>query len=338
MPLPPDFDPDAPAADSDGLFGLPLAPTEAAVVVIPVPFEATTSFGRGTAAAPRRVLTASHQVDLNDVDTGEPWRKGVAMLDFEPQVDAWNEEACAIALPIIEAGGVHTDAHRAARDRVDAIGDQVNTWVHDHAAAILARGAIPAVVGGDHSVPFGAIQAAVEHHPGMGLLHIDAHADAREAFEGFKWSHASIIWNLRTRLRALGHVVSVGLRDVGREEDRLIKIWDDLTAYSDSELRYEKAAGEPWLRIAARIVYPLPKKIWVSVDVDGLEPQNCPHTGTPVPGGLTWGELLLLLQVLSQKHEIIGFDVCEVGDHPWDANVGARLLYKLAGYSLLSRS
>ena len=204
-------------------------------------------------------------------------------------------------------------------------------------AAILRRGAIPGIIGGDHSVPYGAIAAAVERHPGMGLLHIDAHADAREAYEGFRWSHASIIWNLRTRLRAMGHVVSVGLRDVGREEDRLIKIWDDLTAFSDPELQYEKAAGEPWLRIAARVVYPLPKKVWVTLDVDGLEPQYCPRTGTPVPGGLDWGELMLLLQVLQQKHEIVGFDVCEVGNDDWDANVGARLAYKLAGFALMSR-
>lgn len=337
MPLPPDFDPDAPAGPSDGAFGLPTTPDESGIVLIPVPFEATTSFGRGTAAAPRRILEASWQIDLNDTDTGEPWRAGVAMLPFDPQVDAWNREACALAQPIVEAGGPQTDAHRAARDEVDAIGDALNKWVHGHTAAVLRRGAIPGIIGGDHSVPFGAVQAAAEAHPGLGLLHIDAHADARVAYEGFRWSHASILYNLRTRLRGLGHGVSVGLRDIGREESRLLRSWERQTAYSDTELRYEKAAGEPWLRIAARIVHPLPEKVWVTVDVDGLEPQYCPHTGTPVPGGLDWGELMLLLDVLQQNHEIVGFDVCEVGDHAWDANVGARLAYKLGGYALMSR-
>jgi agmatinase len=91
------------------------------------------------------------------------------------------------------------------------------------------------------------------------------------------------------------------------------------------------------MRIAARVLRPMPKMVWVSFDVDGLDPALCGRTGTPVPGGLSWRETLLLLQLLADDHEIVGFDVVEVGDDEWDANVGARLLYKLAGWAIATR-
>lgn len=329
-----DFDPDAPAAGSDGLFGLPHGPDEARVVVVPVPFEATTSYGRGTANAPRRVLEASRQVDLNDPQTGEPWRAGIAMLPISEQVEAWNAAACADALPIVEAGGAHTPELAARLDRVNAIGAEVNDWVYGQVRALLARGKVPGVLGGDHSVPFGAIRAAAERYPGLGILHVDAHADLREAYEGFTWSHASILYNVHERIPNLGPIVQVGIRDFGVQEAARIERWPDLTAFTDHEIAWELASGEPWMRLAARILRPLPKKVWVTFDIDGLDPSLCPATGTPVPGGLGWRETLLLLQLLAEGHEIVGFDLVEVGDAEWDANVGARLLYKLAGFAI----
>jgi agmatinase len=328
------FDPDAPGALGGGVFGLPHTPEDARLVVVPVPFEATTSYGRGTARAPARVLEASLQVELNDAQTGEPWKEGIAMLPIDPQVERWNEEGCALALPIIEAGGAHTPEQKSQLAKVNAIGDQLNRWVHDQTRAIFRNGQIPAVLGGDHSVSFGAIQAAAERHKGMGILHIDAHADLREAYEGFVWSHASIMYNVHEKIENLGHIVQVAIRDFGVAEARRIEQWSDLTAFTDHELAWEIAGGMPWMQVAARIVRPLPRKVWVTFDVDGLDPSLCGRTGTPVPGGLKWRETLLLLQLLAEDHEIVGFDLVEVGDEEWDANVGARLLYKLAGWAI----
>ncbi len=332
-----DFDPDAPGVAGDQLFGLPHTPDDATVVVVPVPFEATTSYGRGTANAPRRILEASQQVELNDPQTGEPWRQGIAMLPIDPGIEALNAEACRLAEPIVRAGGA-TPETEADLKRVNAIGEEVNRWLYDRTRAIFDRGAIPATLGGDHSVSFGAIQAAVERHPGLGILHIDAHADLREAYEGFTWSHASIFYNVHERIPRLGHIVQVGLRDISTREAERIERWSNLTAFTDHEIAWELAAGEPWMRVAARIVRPLPQKVWVSFDVDGLEPSLCPATGTPVPGGLRWREVMLLLQLLAQDRQIVGFDLVEVGDAEWDANVGARLLYKLAGWAISTRA
>lgn len=331
------FDPDAPAVGG-GLFGLPDGLERAQVHVIPVPWEATTSYGRGTARAPLRVLEASRQVDLYDPQTEHPWRKGIAMLPIDPQVVAWNEAACADALPVVEAGGARTPELAERLARVNALSERVNTWVHDRTREVLARRAIPGILGGDHSVSFGAIQAAIEANPGLGVLHVDAHADLREAYEGFTWSHASVFHNVHERIPGLGKLVQVGIRDYGEAEARRAESWPELSFVTDHELAWELASGEPWIRIAARIVRQLPKRVWVSFDIDGLDPSLCPATGTPVPGGLSWHQALLLLQLLAEEHEIVGFDLVEIGDAEWDANVGARLLYKLAGWALATRS
>jgi agmatinase len=332
------FDPDAPARPG-ALFGLPHTPADAALVVVPVPFEATASYGRGTSGAPEAVLAASAQVDLTDLETGEPWRAGMAMEAIDPQLLDWNDEASALALDVIEAGGAVDPESTEKAARVNAIGARLNTWVYAHTRALLDAGKIPAILGGDHSVPFGAIQAAAETYPGLGVLHIDAHADLRAAYEGFTWSHASIFHNVKTRLPAVGPLVQVGIRDVGAAELAFARERDDVWMFTDPELAWELAGDEPWLRICARIVRPLPRDVWVSFDIDGLEPSLCPGTGTPVPGGLRWRDALLLLRVLSENgHRIVGFDLCEVGAGEWDANVGARLLYKLAGWAIQSRN
>ncbi|MEZ4235590.1 MAG: arginase family protein [Myxococcota bacterium] len=192
------------------------------------------------------------------------------------------------------------------------------------------------MLGGDHAVSFGAIRAAAERHPGLGILHVDAHADLREAYEGFVWSHASIMYNVHERIPNLGNLVQVGIRDFGVREAERIEQWGNVISFTDAELSWELLSGEPWARIAARVVKPLPKKVWVSFDVDGLDPALTPSTGTPVPGGLSWHQTLLLLQLLAESHEIVGFDLVEIGDGEWDANVGARLLYKLAGWAILT--
>lgn len=331
------FDPDAPGTQDSGIFGLPHTPEEAELVVIPVPFEATTSYGKGTAAAPMRVLQASRQVDLNDPHTGEPWRKGIAMLPIDTRVEEWNRSASRDAQPIIDAGGADTPALRESLARVNAVGESLNRWLYEETQKLLKKGKIPAVLGGDHSVSFGAIKAAAERHKGMGILHVDAHADLREAYEGFTWSHASILYNVHEKVPHLGQIVQVGVRDFGVAEAERIERWGDLTAFTDHELAWELAGGMPWIQVAARIVRPLPRKVWVTFDVDGLDPSLCPKTGTPVPGGLQWRETLLLLQILAEDHEIVGFDLVETGDGEWDANVSARLLYKLAGWAIATK-
>ncbi|MCB9762903.1 MAG: agmatinase family protein [Alphaproteobacteria bacterium] len=332
------FDPDAPASLDDGLYGLGDDPETAGVVVIPVPVQATTSYRRGTRDGPEAVLAASLQVDLTDRECGDAWRGGIAMVPLaDCPVAAWDRAVEADALAVIAAGGA-TPALAAEVLRVDAFGEQVNAWVYRYAVAALARGAVPAVLGGDHSAPFGNLQAVAEAHKGVGVLHVDAHADLRPAYEGFRWSHASIFYNAVTRLEGLGPLVQVAVRDFGQVELDLIRARADVHTFFDADLAWQLAGGAPWRRLVERILEPLPPEVYVSVDIDGLDPALCPNTGTPVPGGLSWHQLAVLLRALVESgRRIVGFDLCEVAPGDVDALVGARVLYKLANWALVSQ-
>lgn len=343
-PLPAGFDPDH-AATGGGIFGLPTSVAEARIVVVPVPFEATVSYGDGTANGPAAVRAASRQVDLFDARTGRPYEHGIAMLDVPEQVRQWSEAARLLAAPVIAAGGAdHDPALLADVAEVNVLCGRMNQWVRETCAGLLDDGKTPVVLGGDHSVPFGAFQACAERHPGMGILHIDAHYDLREAYEGFTWSHASIMWNALTRVPGIDRIVHVGIRDFGTKEHELpAELAPRSIRFLEVDVRDRLAAGRTWAGIAAEIVSQLPEQVYVSFDIDGLDPALCPGTGTPVPGGLSFHEATSLLDTLARSgRRIVGADLCEVapadGDREWNANVGARVLYKLIGYTLLSQA
>lgn len=338
--LPADFDPDAAAPAESGMYGLPFAAEDSKVIVVPVPFEATTSYGGGTSTGPAAVFEASKQVDLYDHETGKPYAAGIAMLDIPKKIVRWNTQAKTLAQPVIDRGGVVDKKTRAAAEKVNAISEQVNDWVYEQTRALLEEGRMPVVLGGDHAVPYGAIRAYAETYPGMGILHLDAHADLRDAYEGFTWSHASIFHNVMTRLDDVGKLVQVGVRDLGQAESEMIRASKGrIVTFFDPDLAARKDEGVPFARIADEIVAALPDDVYLSWDIDGLDPTLCPGTGTPVPGGLSWNEAIALLRALKKSGKrIVGLDLCEVspGDTEWDANVGARLLYKMIGFALLT--
>ncbi len=340
-----DHDPDAaPAADA-GLFGLPTTPDEARLVIVPVPWDVTTSYRPGTARGPAAIRTASHQLDLYDADLGEPWRAGIAMLDIPEDVMRWNVEARADAERIIELGGrIDGDPELvAALARVNEAGARLNRHVYETVDRYLREGKLVGVLGGDHSVPFGAIARVAESHPDLGVLHVDAHSDLREAYEGFEWSHASIMFNVVRKIANVSKLVQVGIRDFAKGEvDFAAASGGRVIVHYDAQLAERGFAGETWRAICDSIVAELPQRVYVSFDIDGLDPKLCPSTGTPVPGGLSFQQAAhLVKRVAESGRTIVGFDLNEVVPGPegdeWDANVGARMLYKLCGWALDSQ-
>ena len=341
------LDPDAPSI-SGQLFGLDIPVEEALVQLIPVPWEVTASYGRGTRHGPEAVLAASGQIDLEDLDYGDAWRAGIGLLEADPRIAAWGTEVEADALDAIEAGGA--DEARAAR--VDARSAGLNEAVYLRAVEILDEGRIPGVLGGDHSSPLGLIRALSERFPGLGILHIDAHADLRDGSLGFRWAHASIMHHALA-LPGVGRLVGVGYRDLGQAElSRIHAEADRIEAFFDAGIQRELLSGGRFDQIVGRILAALPERVYLSVDIDGLDPALCPNTGTPVPGGLSWGQITELLRQVAVHKEILGFDLCEVSPGPdgvvpsarlrasrseWDANVGARLLFKLASAAIRAR-
>ncbi len=335
------FDPDAAASAGSGIYGLPFNPEESKVIVVPVPFEATTSYGGGTARGPEAVLEASRQVDLFDRDTGRPYAAGITMLRPSKKIERWNAEARRLARTVIRKGGAVDKSSRAATEKVNRYCERLNEWVYQTTFSFLEEGKMPVILGGDHSVPFGAIRAYAERFPSLGVLHLDAHADLRHAFEDFTWSHASIFHNVMTKIPQVGRLVQVAVRDLGVAENAMIADSNGrIVTFFDSDLAARKDAGEPFAKIAGEIAAQLPDHVYLSWDIDGLDPTLCPGTGTPVPGGLSWNEAIGLLRAIHRSGKrIVGLDLCEVspGETEWDANVGARLLYKMIGFALMTQ-
>lgn len=334
------FDADAAAVPGSGIFGLPFTREQARIVLLPVAFDATTSYRPGTADGPAAVRRASMQVDLYDRAFGRVYEQGIFMEAEDPAVRDLSRDAAEAARPVIEAGGAEPgDAgHERALAVVARACERLNEFVYEHTRGVLEDGKVPGLVGGEHSVPFGAIRAVSEAHPGVGILHIDAHMDLREAFEGFQWSHASIMHNVITRLDGVAKLVQVGIRDFGERELAFAKDHKDrIKVYFDEDIAWHRERGGDFAQLARKIIKKLPEKVYISFDIDGLEAALCPHTGTPVPGGLSFHQAAWLLETLKESgRDVVGFDLVEVapgaeGTPEWDANVGARMLYKLCG-------
>lgn len=332
------FDPNAAAAHAENLYGLPADEGTASVIVVPVPFDATSSYGTGSKDGPAAILRESLQVDLLDRRFGRVYQRGLYMQPIPAEIAALSDRAAALTRPIIDRGGA-TDADAEAVRETDDICWRVNEHVHERVRAIYEAGKTPGVVGGEHGVAFGAYRAAAEVFPGVGILQIDAHLDLRPAFEGFRWSHASIMHNVLTELPGVARIVQVGIRDFCEQEAELAEAESErIRVHFADDLADERFFGTPFRDLCERIIDDLPPRVFVNVDIDGLEPSLSPNTGTPVPGGLSWDQFSVLLQLLRDSdREVVGFDLVEVSPSPLpdarpiDAAIGARVLYRLCG-------
>lgn len=336
------FDPNS-AALFDGIYGLPYSYEDAKLVYLPVPWEATTSYGGGTSKGPGAILEASWQVDLFDLEVERPYEPGLHMLPISKKIARWNAAAKKAAQSVIRAGGEigkNAKLKKALQD-TNRLSESLNEEVRRESSRVLENGKILALIGGDHSVPFGAIQAMADREKAFGVLHVDAHSDTRDAYEGFTWSHASIIRNVAEHIPEVKKIVQVGIRDFCEEEWEYVQASGGrIQTFFDLDWAQRKAHGESWHKMTEEILSHLPEKVWISFDIDGLDPRYCPHTGTPVPGGLDFHEAVWLIGAVARSgRRILGFDLNEVspGKDEWDANVGARLLYKLTAWTLVSQ-
>ena len=336
------FNPSGVGLDNGNLYGLPFDYESAGTVIFGVPWEATVSYHAGTAQGPYRVLQASPQLDLYDLDHPNGWQQGIFMPEIPDSILRQNEAVRLQAARIIEATerGEPIDQNPELSQTLEAVNqacESVNQWLYGQADKALRAGKRVGVIGGDHSVPLGLVSALADHHTEFGVLHIDAHADLRCAYQGFQYSHASIMYNIMG-LPQVTRLVQIGIRDICHEEVELIETSAGrIITHYDPILQEKRFAGMSWLDICGQILEKLPQKVYVSFDVDGLDPKLCPNTGTPVPGGLELQEVFCLLRLLVRSgRQIIGFDVSEVGDGEWDGNVGARAVYKLCNLMDLS--
>ncbi|RFP63985.1 agmatinase [Hymenobacter lapidiphilus] len=339
------FDPNSLADAAGGVFGLPFTPEEAQVVVVPVPWEVTVSYRAGTAQGPEAIYAASLQVDLYDPDLPDAWRMGLAMEEPDAAIAAESQELRPLAEAYIgwledgqpEEGRTE---HAPTAGRINQRGRALLEWLKAKTGALLDAGKGVVVLGGDHSTPLGYLHALAERHEEFGILQIDAHCDLRPAYEGFEFSHASIMHNA-LQLPQVKKLVQVGIRDYCQQEaDYIDQSNGRVALFADRFLQSEMLGGKSWKKECKKIIAQLPQKVYLSFDIDGLDPKLCPGTGTPVPGGLEFEQAVYLLRmVVRSGRTIIGCDLNEVapGDTEWNAIVGARLLYHMANWMAVSQ-
>ncbi len=209
----------------------------------------------------------------------------------------------------------------------------LNAWVYEQTKEILAKGKMVGLIGGDHSTPLGYLKAIAEKYGEFGILQIDAHCDLRNAYEDFKYSHASIMYNALNEIPELKRLVQVGIRDFSEDEYQYIQDNPErIVTYFDKDIKERQYEGETWKSIVNDIVEKLPQQVYFSFDVDGLDPKLCPNTGTPVAGGFETEQInYLFKKVLESGRKLVGFDLNEVGvgEGGLDANIAARILFRL---------
>jgi agmatinase len=339
------FDPNSVGQLNAGMFGLPFTAQESEIVLIPVPWEVTVSYGAGTADGPAAILNASYQVDLYDPFVKDAWKSGIWLEEIDEEVRTRSDNARRIAEKHIEALAAGVDPEDDERKRsvatVTSESKWLNGWVREKVLRLLNSNKYVGLVGGDHSTPLGMLQALAESRGDFAILQIDAHADLRYAYEGFEYSHASIMFNA-LKIKEVTKLIQVGIRDYCEEEMNLISgSAGRVVTFFDRDIKYAQYCGDSWDRICNRIVNELPEKVYLSFDIDGLDPKLCPNTGTPVAGGFETEQVLFLLEkVVSSGKKIIAFDLNEVNggerSSEWDANVAARLLYRIANLAYQS--
>ncbi|RPI34275.1 MAG: agmatinase [Nitrospiraceae bacterium] len=256
------------------------------IVILPVPFDKTTSWIKGSDKGPRALINASRNMELYDIETGsEVYLKGIYTAKE------------------IVAGN--------SRKMVKDVRTKVDHFLDDGKFTVL--------LGGEHMVSLGSIEAHASHFKDMSILHLDAHSDMKDSYEGDKFSHACIM--ARTK-ETTSNIVSVGIRSSDASE---------LGNMDKGRVFYASAINKSkdWIRKAAG---KLSQNVYLSIDLDVFDPSIMPSTGTPEPGGLGWYEVLDLLEYVLKRKNVVGFDVVELCPLKYNMApdfLAAKLIYKL---------
>ena len=328
------FDPNGVGIANGNIFGFPVSYMEADIVLYPIPWDATASYGRGTAGGPESILRESTQLDFYNPFLEEAYNTKVYWQAIDPRWERVNEDLSNQTtdyIDFLEDGGVLKDSEKYSSlvKEMNAVQLTLKEEYKGKIVKDIQQGKCVGIIGGEHSSPLALLEALAEVYD-FGILQIDAHADLRDAYENFEQSHASIMFNA-LKLKSVEKLVQVGIRDIAQSEVDIIEAHPKrIKCFYDWDLKRETFEGKTWKAQVEEIIAALPSKVYISYDIDGLKPALCPNTGTPVPGGFDLEQINYLIYSLAESDkQIIGFDLCEVGNDPWDANVGARALWNV---------
>ncbi|MGA0242346.1 MAG: arginase family protein [Candidatus Marinamargulisbacteria bacterium] len=304
-------------------------------VVYSVPWDVTTTFGVGTASAPLAIQAVYHQLD-----DSHPFQSAAPVIEFcsvNPTILQFQDIWAPVSRPIIAAlnrGDTLTPDQDLQRQGINQASIQLQETVFLDTLLRIRRAEPLLLCGGEHGVGVGYVQALSSVYPSISVLHIDAHLDARPNYFGYTHSHASVMTHYADT-PSVKHITSVGIRDYDPSEPLFMhehSVGSDI--FYDYEMHHQLFSGDSWASIVHDILDTLKHPVFISLDVDGLMPSLCPNTGTPVPGGLNYNQLVYLFEQLSRQKSVIGAELVEVNSPSgtvYDATVGARLIQLMAG-------
>ncbi len=321
------FNPNAACEDPKKIFGLPYTLSDAEIVLLPIHFDATASYHKGSSDGPKQLLKASSQIDLYDPILKNCWKNKIYyhhnFIDLKSQNKVLRKEVKKYL----------KQPKKKKKTSINSACKTIHSEIKQKTLSLLNKNKTLISLGGDHSTPLGLMWALSEKFNSFSILHLDAHFDLRKSYQDFDFSHASIMYNA-SKIKPCKEIIHLGIRDFCEEELHRANTNKKSTVFFDHQIKERLFKGENWHTITKDILKRITSKyLYISLDIDVLHPSLCPGTGTPVPGGLMFSELCYLLDELSKKNiKIIGADLSEVSnqkDSDLDANIGARLLLKL---------
>jgi N1-aminopropylagmatine ureohydrolase len=271
-----------------GLAGGAAAFAQASTIILPVPFDKTSTWLKGADKAPAAIIEASKYLELYDLETeSEVYKKG-----------------------IFTAGPIHAASSSVLLRKTATT---VSRYLKDNKLVVT--------LGGDHSVSIGVIRSYARHYSNLSILHLDAHADSRDSYEGSPYNHACVIARVREFTK---HIVSVGIRSMDSSERASV---DKKKMFFAHEIH----DSDKWIHDAVRL---LTDNVYITIDLDVFDPGIMPSTGTPEPGGLGWYQIMKLLASVSKSKRIVGFDVVELcpSENKAPDFLAAKLIYTLLSY------
>lgn len=329
----------------EGLFNLPFSARESEVVLIPVPWDVTCSFRSGTSKAPQAIYEASSQIDLYHPLYPDAWKSGFYMFPPPASIMALNSELAPKAREAMELLRTHPNAlHPKYQKLIQEVNHhslELNRLIEEHADELLLQGKILGLVGGEHSVSYGLIKALSSYHKEFAIVQLDAHADFRPAYCGFTFSHASIMYNVWRQIPQVSQFLLIGLRDICHQEAELIHKEKRIVPFFARDIHKKLSRGHPFHSIICPFIDQLPQHVYLSFDIDVLDPAYCPKTGTPVPFGLTPQQCMEIVEAIVESGRIIiGFDLVEVGaetGEDYDAIIASHILFQLCVWTVVSQ-
>lgn len=335
------YNPNDVGLKANNIFGLPFTTGDAKLIFIPVPWDVTASNLPGTSGGPENILRNSYQIDLYAPTAMNAWKQGMAMEEINSDIINTNskmrKKAEKFMIQLEEGAEYETDDNMlSVLETVNTACEELIKQIELKSSKYITNNQLPFLVGGDHSISSGLLRALSEKNS-FGILQIDAHTDLRNAYQGFKHSHASVMRNA-LELKGVEKIIQVGIRELCPEElETISKNNNKITTFFDYDISRRLFDGTTWHNICHEIIDGLPEKVYITFDVDGLHPSLCPGTGTPVPGGLSYNQAVYLMETLLRSgRQIIGADLVETGQQIMDGIISCRLLFQMASIMIQS--